>query len=430
MAAALLLSISSAWAINLTDSGFSDPTAGTWDPVTRTATLTRDVDGQITVAVDDVILDGGGYVIRGPYANLGHGVLVSGRNNVTVRGVIALGFSVGIGLYGSSNNHILDNEVADNVFFGIYLENSSNNNLIEANITRDNGYEGIRLRGSSSTNVVVANIARNNLHSGIAVHSNDNLVADNVLTANWGGFTDGGARNSFENNLVTENTLYGVLLNSSGDATLLGNTILANEGGGLRFIFASGTTMTANVVQDNLQQGLHLTSSTGSRIFANSFIDNALDNAPEKQARIDCCLSSNNRFYSDGLGNHWNDWTAPDADGDGIVDVAYVFEGGSDPYPLVRPVGEPDVLEVLGEIVDELVELDISVGVSASLDAKVQTALQALSDVNDNNDVAAINALGALINSLHAQAGQGIPEADANDLIDAANQAIALLQGE
>ena len=53
-------------------------------------------------------------------------------------------------------------------------------------------------------------------------------------------------------------------------------------------------------------------------------------------------------------------------------------------------------------------------------------AQQALEDVNNNN-VAAINALGAFINAVQAQSGVHIPVDDANALIAAAQQIIDVL---
>ena len=38
-------------------------------------------------------------------------------------------------------------------------------------------------------------------------------------------------------------------------------------------------------------------------------------------------------------GNHWSDWTAPDANSDGFVDSAYVFSGGQDSRPWVSASG-------------------------------------------------------------------------------------------
>ena len=55
--------------------------------------------------------------------------------------------------------------------------------------------------------------------------------------------------------------------------------------------------------------------------------------------------------------------------------------------------------------------------------------LQALDDVKQNNNVAAINVLEAFINAIEAQRDIHIPEADAIELIADAQAIIALLGG-
>ena len=55
--------------------------------------------------------------------------------------------------------------------------------------------------------------------------------------------------------------------------------------------------------------------------------------------------------------------------------------------------------------------------------------LKALDDMNQNNNAAAVNGLQAFINAVEAQRGVHISSADADALIAAAEQIIALLGG-
>ena len=80
-------------------------------------------------------------------------------------------------------------------------------------------------------------------------------------------------------------------------------------------------------------------------------------------------------------------------------------------------------------LVDQVVELNLNNGISNSLDVKLENAQQALSDMNQNNDGSAINALNAFINAVEAQRGNHISETDADALIAAAEQIIAVLGG-
>jgi uncharacterized delta-60 repeat protein len=80
------------------------------------------------------------------------------------------------------------------------------------------------------------------------------------------------------------------------------------------------------------------------------------------------------------------------------------------------------------QLVAKVMVLNLQNGIENSLDTKLDAALQALDDLNTNNDVAAINAIEAFINHVQAQSGNQISEADADDLIDTANKIIVGLQ--
>jgi parallel beta-helix repeat protein/predicted outer membrane repeat protein len=86
-----------------------------------------------------------------------------------------------------------------------------------------------------------------------------------------------------------------------------------------------------------------------------------------------------------------------------------------------------DPVMLLGELAGKVFGLNVQNGIENSLDAKLGAALQALEDVNANNDVAAINSLEAFINAVQAQSGNKIPTADADTLIAAAQEIIAVL---
>ena len=87
----------------------------------------------------------------------------------------------------------------------------------------------------------------------------------------------------------------------------------------------------------------------------------------------------------------------------------------------------PDALTLLEQLIQDVVDLNLQQGINNSLDAKLDAVIQALQDVNENNDVAAINALQAFINAVQAQSGIHIPVADADALIAKAQAIIDLL---
>ena len=91
---------------------------------------------------------------------------------------------------------------------------------------------------------------------------------------------------------------------------------------------------------------------------------------------------------------------------------------------------EVDAFGLINGLINEVLMLNLQQGISNSLDAKLGAALQAVDDFNAYNDIAAVNTLEAFINAVEAQSGNKIPEADADALIAAAQEVIAILSSE
>ncbi len=115
-----------------------------------------------------------------------------------------------------------------------------------------------------------------------------------------------------------------------------------------------------------------------------------------------------------------------DLDGDGDLD-AFVSN-----YYQPNKVWLNNVLTaelLLNSLIDDVVSLNLSNGIDNSLDAKLDAAMKAIEDINNNNDVAAINALEAFISSVEAQRGKQISTDDADALIAMVVYIIALICG-
>jgi hypothetical protein len=89
-----------------------------------------------------------------------------------------------------------------------------------------------------------------------------------------------------------------------------------------------------------------------------------------------------------------------DIDGDGIGNVC--------------DLTPPEEVEALVDLVEVF---NLQQGISNNLDAKLDASLNALNDVNQNNDQAAINSLQAFISSVEAQRGNKITNEQADTLI-------------
>jgi hypothetical protein len=97
-------------------------------------------------------------------------------------------------------------------------------------------------------------------------------------------------------------------------------------------------------------------------------------------------------------------------------------------YPIEITVQSDPALAIL-DLIDKVAEMNLQQGIDNSLDAKLDAALNALDDINQNNDVAAINSLNAFINAVEAQRDQKITSAQADELIADATDIITLLGG-
>lgn len=81
----------------------------------------------------------------------------------------------------------------------------------------------------------------------------------------------------------------------------------------------------------------------------------------------------------------------------------------------------------VAELIREVANLNLAQGIENSLEAKLESAMNALDDVNQNNDVAAINSLHAFINAVEAQRGNKLTNEQADKLVADANNIIASL---
>lgn len=81
-------------------------------------------------------------------------------------------------------------------------------------------------------------------------------------------------------------------------------------------------------------------------------------------------------------------------------------------------------IEKVKALAQKVVSLNLQKGISNSLDAKLDSALNTLDDLNEKNDNAAINALQAFINAVNAQRGKELTETEADELIAAAQDII------
>ncbi|UCG17137.1 MAG: right-handed parallel beta-helix repeat-containing protein [Phycisphaerales bacterium] len=286
-------------------------------------------------------------------------------------------------------------------------------------LTLSGNRAGVRLWNTH--NSTIENVTASNNTIGIWVSSSTgNVLTGNATSYNGIGIGLGASdANTLAGNSASNNSLAIMLYSSSSGNTLTGNTADSNEGVGLYLSEAAANTLNGNTSSNN-ELGMHMRLCSDNQTWNNNFINNAT------QALVTGGSGNVFNLPSPIGGNYWSDWTGPDSDGDGIVDVPYAFTGGQDNLPWVVQDGwMPQTM--IEQIISDVLALNLQNGIENSLDSKLDAAQQALDDLNNSNNVAAINALGAFINAVQAQSGVHIPADDANALIAAAQQIIDLL---
>jgi len=161
---------------------------------------------------------------------------------------------------GGAKNGIFENSQITGWWFGVYAIRSSNMQFINNTIT-GNQY-GIQLEGSNN-NELLANRIEENEELGIFVRGSNNMVRDNSVIGNrWGGINvDGTAgpanANQIENNVVSDNNVFGIGLWLGANNVFRSNTVTHNNVTGIMITMDS----TKNIVEAN-----NVTKNGGSGI--------------------------------------------------------------------------------------------------------------------------------------------------------------------
>jgi parallel beta-helix repeat protein len=234
-------------------------------------------------------------------------------------------YSNGISIEGTDSHFIIRNcyvHGGSSDWIGIYLYGCRNGTLENNNLSSDS--KGIHM--SSSSNMTLSNNnCSSNYADGIYLgYADNNTLNGNTCSNNgWGMYLGQSSHNAIFNNNCSSNGYDGMYLDSS----------------------CSYNGISWNQVSNNARYGVDISSvdDTHNRIRNNTFICNngatSTYNALHMQAYDD---GTGNWWNStDGYGNYWSDWTTPDANHDGIIDIPYDVAGSAgskDYYPLTMLV--------------------------------------------------------------------------------------------
>lgn len=288
-----------------------DLSVGTWDSVSRIYTLNTNVYETVQITENNLTLDGNGYSIIGTGSV--YAILANSRSGIKIRNVTVDRWWRAIYLI-NSNRFELDNNTVINNRTAIYLRNSPIMTITN-NILSDNWY-GLRPLYSYDTSII-GNTISNNSSTGIwSSYSPRNTISENGFYNNYRGIN--------------------VWL---GDNSLISQNIFSGNNQGIYPAINTGLTISHNTIENSIWQGLIMDRCENNIIYNNNFINNGT------QAYLS--YSSNNLFdlpLPIG-GNYWSNWTQPDNNNDGIVDLPYItdsYQGhGQDNLPWTIANGWP-----------------------------------------------------------------------------------------
>ena len=175
---------------------------------------------------------------------------------------------------------INDNEVRDNILYGIDPHTGSHNLTIERNIVHDNGKHGIILAEDCTDSVIRDNVVYRNQHHGIVLylHSDRNLIEGNETFANaaQGININEASNNTIKSNRVYDNTESGIGVGQTAkDNVVENNDVRGNQQDGLRLVSeASQTDVRGNVIGENVRYGVYVDSDGPFAMAGNTIWNN------------------------------------------------------------------------------------------------------------------------------------------------------------
>ncbi len=385
--------------------------------------LVNDLEGSVEITADNVTLDCQGHQIFGSGSftyTSGFGVYLNDKSGVTIKNCLVTKFNVGIYIVGSlsKNDTVIKNEVFNNDY-GIMLMSPwwslSYSNTVSENKVYSN-YGGVEIYGNSNGNITDNNI-HDNLDYGLLLDSGtQNYLRDNVLTDNLHNFgvNNGGAYDIDTSNTVDGKPVYFLydqhdkIIDASSNAGYIGvfssNNILIKDASisnnihGIDFYYStdcqvinskfSGNNIAVDIgvsarikVQnnqfvDNPGTAVVISNSSQNAIVDNDFKNNYVgvmltgpwepngwshddqvyhNNFIENIYAVDVGYRNYNDSFDNGYpagGNYYSDYTGVDVmsgpnqdqpGADGIGDTSYLFNPyapyvGWDQYPLMKAV--------------------------------------------------------------------------------------------
>jgi len=241
--------------------------------------------------------------------------------NITVQNLNLTNNPEGILLVSTTDSIITHNNI-ENSGTGLSIKNSQNVTVIGNHVT------GISVVGSNSI-VIIRNDVANSRGVGISLtDSKGVIVSGNNITANSNGgvkllFSNG---NNVSHNCIADNQYAGI--------DIVGHNIL----------FCSENRFIGNTLIENNGWGIRLSGAENNTFYHNNFIDNKVSDGLQVSNPWFWGHPEKNVWDNGFEGNYWSDYVtrypnATEIDGSGIGNTPFVVnEVNVDRYPLMVPI--------------------------------------------------------------------------------------------
>jgi parallel beta-helix repeat protein len=306
-------------------------------------------------------------------SNNSEGVILESSLNATILDNIFQNIGIIIsGLKTAWNTHIIENNTANDKPIYYYknenrltVPNDANqiilancSNIEIKNINFENMKFPIQIGYSSNIRIESNNFESSNQNAMLLYQSDNNLILNNTINCVNGIDLSQSENNNIRQNAIectnnaiimthskyntiTENNIYsnseyGIYIQASSNNNIISKNILFNNHIGIRLKSSKNNNIHKNEFNNNSYKGLYICcNAQNNTIFNNSFIKNL--------EHVDYTVSKLNFFYSQEIGNYWDDYLEryPNAmQLNGVWDKPYKipFSSYEDKYPLVKPV--------------------------------------------------------------------------------------------
>jgi len=248
----------------------------------------------------------------------------------------------GIAISKTDECFIYNNTCNDNEFTGIQLIESDNNDLA-GNILIGNQFFGESHFGCDGS-TITGDRMENNLY-GLYMKGSSNIeyIQSDFYDNYYGIYLLDSSDRLYLTDCTVDENDFGCYLSAALNCTFIGNTIKNSDRHGIYLKDGSNDNVIRNnTFYKNSNFGVRIdTNGWRNSIYHNSFGNN---NNGGTQAQDN---GHDNVWNATATGNYWFDWTSPDVDVNGIVDIPYdinIASGFKDYYPLTSVMGWPKML--------------------------------------------------------------------------------------